>query len=172
MTISETKAAEDRCKDLQTEIETLRAGQETLNKLIEQNNQFCNTKDAEIAELRNKLAVESVKISEINKNFDAKNNQVAEMTKELVSLKSISTEKDVQLEHLKRQNEANAFLQQLNEQYRLDLDKLRAQLAYMESETSGKLKKELEDTQEKLRSIEKTYNTLKATHDRSMKDYD
>ena len=42
----------------------------------------------------------------------------------------------------------------------------------MESETSGKLKKELEETQEKLRNIEKTYNDLKAKHDRFMADYE
>ena len=44
-----------------------------MSQKIEQNNSFCNEKDAEIAELRKKLAIESVKITESNKNVDSKN---------------------------------------------------------------------------------------------------
>ena len=100
MTISETKQAQDKNKELQVEIEALKTGQVKLKELIEQNNSFCNQKDAEIAELRKKLAIDEVKIAEINKNIEAKNKQVADMKKEMVTIKSSMTEKDVQLEQL------------------------------------------------------------------------
>jgi chromosome segregation ATPase len=74
--------------------------------LIDQNISYCSVKDSEIAELREKLAIENVKIQNSTKAMEEKNKQNFELQSKLTASQSKIRDLTSDLETMKGERDA------------------------------------------------------------------